>query len=45
MVTTATFAEQSGDEVAREDVAELERWEQEQMKKGVSTAPVSADPH
>ncbi|XP_075553030.1 PAX3- and PAX7-binding protein 1 [Dermacentor variabilis] len=36
--------EQSGDEVAREDVAELERWEQEQMKKGVSTAPVAAVP-
>ncbi|XP_077487608.1 PAX3- and PAX7-binding protein 1 [Amblyomma americanum] len=34
--------EHSGDEVAREDVAELERWEQEQMKKGVSTAPVAA---
>ncbi|KAL3171323.1 hypothetical protein MRX96_013543 [Rhipicephalus microplus] len=34
----AISAEQSGDEVAREDVAELERWKQEQMKKGVSTA-------
>lgn len=34
--------EHSGDEVAREDVAELDRWEQEQMKKGVSTAPVAA---
>lgn len=34
--------EHSGDAVAREDVAELERWEQEQMKKGVSTAPVAA---
>ncbi|XP_075732392.1 PAX3- and PAX7-binding protein 1-like [Rhipicephalus microplus] len=36
-----TFHEQSGDEMAREDVAELERWEQEQMKKVVSTAPLS----
>ncbi|KAL3243447.1 hypothetical protein MRX96_020514 [Rhipicephalus microplus] len=36
--------EQSGDEMAREDVAELERWEQEQMKKVVSTAPVAAVP-
>ncbi|XP_029847365.3 PAX3- and PAX7-binding protein 1 [Ixodes scapularis] len=34
--------ENSNHENEHEDVAELERWEQEQMKKGVSTAPIVA---
>ncbi|KAL3171312.1 hypothetical protein MRX96_013533 [Rhipicephalus microplus] len=43
-VSVIQSCELSGDEVARDDVAELERWGQEQMKKGVSTAPVAAVP-
>lgn len=42
--------EASGTDGENEDVAELERWEQEQMKKGVSTAPLilpeeNSEPH